>query len=184
MTWSGAYPRRPQEDDDVQADERRAVGVHEQGALPALREDAEAADGAPSAGRVACGQSAATAPAQLQPAIACRYCRTGSALRWEQTRRLTGKAELAELHDPGCTTKGDLDDGKSDEVALYCQGCGQERTGSRFRWIFALRGELRCPRCASVTEHHAAPADVVAAEECLCGRCRTRRAFEEAEERR
>jgi hypothetical protein len=65
------------------------------------------------------------------------------------------------------------------DVELFCQECGQRRTGDRWRWAFALGNELRCPRCARATEHHRAPREVVEAEECLCGACRTRRKFDE-----
>jgi hypothetical protein len=42
------------------------------------------------------------------------------------------------------------------DVELFCQECGQRRTGDRWRWAFALGNELRCPRCARATEHHRA----------------------------
>lgn len=186
--WPGAYPRRPQEEHGRDADLGRggrgpgepgaAAGATDAGGAGADRDRAPSRGGAslpPVHGEPAGGRRAD----HRSPAIPCRYCRTGSALRYEQTRALTGKAETAELHDPGCTTAKELDDGKDETIALYCQGCGQERTGNRWRWVFAPSRTLRCPRCARATEHHRAPPEVVEAEECLCGACRTRRKFDE-----
>lgn len=73
---------------------------------------------------------------------------------------------------PGCTRP---------HVALCDWKVSREgrRCGDRWRWAFTLGNALRCPRCARATEHHRAPREVVEAEECLCGACRTRRKFEE-----
>lgn len=203
--WPGAYPRRPKEQPDGEVhDLRRAAGgvgdEHVPGLRPQLRSDG--ASGGEHRGGAALGggegaavrESASAAP----PAIACTYCRTGGALRYLKThaaaeeeraarkkRRkagevVTGPEPEAELHDPGCTTAPALellDQGA--EVELFCQECGQRRSGDRWRWAFTLGNQLRCPRCGCATEHHRAPREVVAAEECLCGACRTRRKFDE-----
>lgn len=132
-------------------------------------------------------------------AIACRYCRTGSALRYLQTheqaeaeraarkkRRKAGELvhgpePEADPHDEGCTTARELalhDQGP--ELHLYCQVCGQRRTGDRMRWALTPTDDLWCPSCDLLAPHHPAPRADVLAERCLCGACRTRRAFDEA----
>jgi len=134
------------------------------------------------------------------PAIACRYCRTGSALRWLQThaaaelerearkkrrKKVEGPEPEPELHDPGCRTAAFLPrdlhltrDG--DERTLFCQACGQSRVGDAIIWALYVADLMECPRCRRVTRHHPAPREAVEGEMCLCGACRTRRAFAEA----
>lgn len=108
------------------------------------------------------------------PAIVCGYCRTLS---------YRGRKD-GEGHDKGCRTAAliprDLHIGRDgEERALFCQRCGQSRSGDPVRWALQPTDDLWCPRCQARTPHHPAPAEVVAAEECLCGACRTRRKFDE-----
>ncbi len=118
----------------------------------------------------------------VRPAAgACLYCLTGSAspyLRNKAAGRVVerrGKKE-ASVHEPACPRYGKAPEDRPEIVALYCQGCGQERTGD---WLVALAQgyRLRCPRCARRVEHHPAPPEVVAAGECPCGQHRMERHF-------
>jgi len=123
-------------------------------------------------------------------AIACRYCRTGSALDYLRNKaagrllsRRRGKKEEREasLHDPACALY-EVDpetDRDGPEITLYCQNCGRERVTDRWRWALRPTDIVSCPACLEMAPHHPAPREIVEAGECLCGACRTDRFFRE-----
>lgn len=122
------------------------------------------------------GAAGAAVRESAPPAIACRYCRTGAALN-----RPTGKP-----HDEGCTTARDLPTLVNAALErqvrdFFCQGCGERQALDPVLWALNVSSLLPCDRCDRWTRHHPAPPDIVAAELCLCGVCRTRRKFDEDE---